>query len=105
MTMQNENIPEKAATKRKSIPVQPAISSEEALSLPPDELLVRLETSPAGLDSQEAEHRLEIYGRNEFARKKKRAAILNFLSRFKSPLVIILIIAGGVSAALDQSQV
>ena len=54
------------------------------------------------MTSEEAEKRLEIYGRNEFAKKKKRAAILNFLSRFKSPLVIILIIAGGVSAALGS---
>jgi P-type Mg2+ transporter len=54
------------------------------------------------LPSEEAEKRLEIYGRNEFAKKKKRAAIFNFLSRFKSPLVIILIIAGGVSAALGS---
>ena len=55
-----------------------------------------------GLSSEDAEKRLEIYGRNEFARKEKRAAILNFLSRFKSPLVIILMIAGGVSAALGS---
>jgi Mg2+-importing ATPase len=72
------------------------------LSLPINELLSRLNTSTAGLSSQEAEERLEIYGRNEFARKKKRAAIFNFLSRFKSPLVIILMIAGGVSAALGS---
>ena len=72
------------------------------MSLPINELLSRLNTSTAGLSSQEAEERLEIYGRNEFARKKKRAAIFNFLSRFKSPLVIILMIAGGVSAALGS---
>jgi P-type Mg2+ transporter len=78
------------------------LSAEEVLSLPTNELLSRLNTSQSGLNSQEAERRLEIYGRNEFAKKKKRAAIINFLSRFKSPLVIILIIAGGVSAALGS---
>ncbi len=78
------------------------LSSEELLSLPTNDLLSRLNTSPAGLSNQEAENRLEVYGRNEFARKKKRAAIFNFLSRFKSPLVIILMIAGGVSAALGS---
>ena len=82
--------------------MQPNISTDEYLSLPVNDLLARLETSPAGLNSQEAEKRLEIYGRNEFARKKKRAAIFNFLSRFKSPLVIILMIAGAVSAALNS---
>ncbi len=78
------------------------MSSEEILNLPLNELLPRLDTSPAGLSSEEAEKRLETYSRNEFARKKKRAAILNFLERFKSPLVVILIIAGGVSAALGS---
>ncbi len=76
------------------------LSSEELLNLPTNELLSRLNTSSNGLTCSEAEKRLEVYGRNEFAKKKKRAAIFNFLSRFKSPLVIILIIAGGVSAAL-----
>ncbi len=79
---------------------QATISSDEFLSTTPQELLARLESSPSGLSSEEAERRLEIYGRNELAKKKKRAAIINFLSRFKSPLVIILMVAGGVSAAL-----
>ncbi len=42
------------------------------------------------------------FGPNELARKKKRAAIVNFLARFKSPLVIILMIAGAISAALGS---
>ncbi len=78
------------------------LSAEELLSLPSDELLVRLNTSSAGLSSEEAQNRLEVYGRNEFARKKKRAAILDFLARFKSPLVIILIFAGAISAVLGS---
>ena len=82
--------------------VQPMLSAEEILSLPTTELLARLNTSTTGLSSQEAEKRLEVYGRNELAKKKKRAAILNFLSRFKSPLVIILMIAGAISAALGS---
>jgi Mg2+-importing ATPase len=78
------------------------MNAQEILSLPVNELLTRLNTSTTGLSSQEAEKRLEIYGRNELAKKKKRAAILNFLSRFKSPLVIILMIAGAISAALGS---
>jgi P-type Mg2+ transporter len=78
------------------------LSSEDIINLPTNDLLSRLNTRSTGLTSQEAEERLEIYGRNEFAKKKKRAAVVNFLSRFKSPLVIILMIAGGVSAALGS---
>ena len=82
--------------------LQPMLNAEELLSLPANELLSSLDTSTTGLSSQEAEKRLEVYGRNELAKKKKRAAILNFLSRFKSPLVIILMIAGAISAALGS---
>ncbi len=94
---QNKN---KNSGKNPAVPMSPSLSSEDTLSLPIDELLGRLNASRQGLSTEEAEKRLEIFGPNEFARKKKRAAIFNFLSRFKSPLVIILIIAGGVSAAL-----
>ena len=92
----------KSSDKNLVIPMQPALSSEELLSLPVEEIMGRLKTSPRGISSEEAEKRLEIYGRNEFAKKKKRAAIINFLSRFKSPLVIILMIAGAISAALQS---
>jgi P-type Mg2+ transporter len=87
---------------RKTTSVQATLSAEDYLSLPVNELLRRLDTSTAGLNSQQAEERLEVYGRNELAKKKKRAAIINFLSRFKSPLVIILMIAGAISAALGS---
>jgi Mg2+-importing ATPase len=95
------NNSEKAQNK-KAPHAQPMLSAEEILSLPTNELLAQLNTSTTGLSSQEAEKRLEVYGRNELAKKKKRAAILNFFSRFKSPLVIILMVAGAVSAAFNQ---
>ncbi len=82
--------------------IKPAISTEDVLSLSAQDILQRLNTSTQGLSSGEAEERIEIYGRNELARKKKSAAIINFLSRFKSPLVIILMIAGAISAALGS---
>jgi P-type Mg2+ transporter len=82
--------------------MKPPVSTEEVLVLPAQEILQKLNTSTQGLTSTEAEERLEAYGPNELARKKKRAAIINFLSRFKSPLVIILMIAGAISAALGS---
>jgi Mg2+-importing ATPase len=78
-------------------PAQPAITPEEVLTLPADELLRRLETSPEGLSAQDAEHRIEIYGTNEFAKKLKRTGIVSFLLHFKSPLIIILLIAAAIS--------
>jgi Mg2+-importing ATPase len=102
MATENLKISENAAAERKSIPAQPAISAEELLGLPIDELLPHLETSLNGLASQEAERRLEVYGRNELARKKKRAAIVEFLLHFRSPLIIILLLAGAISGILRE---
>ena len=101
--MGNENL-KNGKNQNKKYPnnLAPVLNSEELISLPLSELLSRLKSTIAGLTLEEAEKRLEIYGPNELARKKKRAAIINFLSRFKSPLVIILMIAGAVSAALGS---
>lgn len=101
MGMAQINNSEKAQNKNVTH-VQPTLSAEDTLSLPANELLARLNTSTAGLSSQEAKKRLEIYGPNELAKKKKRAAIFTFLARFKSPLIIILMVAGAISAALQS---
>jgi Mg2+-importing ATPase len=77
-------------------------TTEELLSLPTDVLLARLNTSLYGLSSEEAEKRLKIYGYNEIAKRKKRTAIVNFLYHFKSPLIIILLIAGLISGFLGE---
>ena len=82
--------------------VQPMLSAEELLSLPIEELLPKLETSQSGLSSEEATKRLEVYGRNELARKKKRAAVIEFLMNFRSPLIIILLVAGSISGLLQE---
>jgi magnesium-transporting ATPase (P-type) len=81
--------------------LKPARGPEEILFLPTEEVFARLGTSQSGLTSEEAKKRLEIYGYNEFA-KKKRTALAEFLSHFKSPLVIILLVAGVISAFLGE---
>lgn len=75
---------------------------EEILGLPVDELLARLSSSLSGLGSEDVENRLKIYGRNELARRKKRAGIVEFLMHFRSPLVIILIVAALISGVLQE---
>ena len=77
-------------------------STEVLLGLPVDELLARLNTSLSGLSSEEAERRLIIYGYNELAERKRRAAIADFLSHFRSPLVVILLTAGLISGFLGE---
>ncbi|MCW3999717.1 MAG: magnesium-translocating P-type ATPase [Candidatus Bathyarchaeota archaeon] len=82
--------------------VKPAVSSEEIVCLPVEELFSRLESTPQGLSAQEAAERLEYYGPNELARQRKHSAIKEFLLHFKSPLVIILLIAGVISGFLQE---
>jgi len=77
-------------------------SAEEVLTLPVEELFSRLKTSLNGLSSEEAKRRLEFFGYNELVRRKRRAVIIDFLSHFKSPLVIILLIAGLISGFFGE---
>lgn len=76
-------------------------SAEEALTLPVEELLLRFKSSLKGLSSEEAKRRLKFFGYNELP-TKKRVAIIDFLSHFKSPLVIVLLIAGLISSFLKD---
>ena len=64
---------------------------------PPEELFAKLQTSQQGLTEDEALRRLDEYGYNEPAKKKKRTIALQILSRFLNPLVIVLLIIAGFS--------
>jgi Mg2+-importing ATPase len=66
------------------------------------DVFVALRTSAKGLSPQEAAARLKTYGLNEFAGKKKLQPILIFLSKFRSPLQILLIVAAIVSGILGS---
>jgi P-type Mg2+ transporter len=63
----------------------------------PEELFATLQSSPQGLSSATAQDRLTKFGRNELQGHKKAAPFLLLLSQFKSPLVLILIVAAIIS--------
>ncbi|MEM4592341.1 MAG: HAD-IC family P-type ATPase [Sulfolobales archaeon] len=75
-------------------------STEEILTLPVEKLLLRLKSSLNGLTSEKVKRRLELFGYNELPTRKKRTIIVDFLSHFKNPLVVILLIAGLISGFL-----
>jgi len=77
-------------------------STDEILTLPVEELLLRLKSSLDGLSSEDVKRRLEVFGYNELVRRKKKAAVLDFLSHFKSPLIIILLVAGLISSFFGE---
>jgi Ca2+-transporting ATPase len=55
-----------------------------------------------GLSRQEAEKRLERYGTNELAREEKASPVVLFLNQFKNVLIIILLIATGLSVLVGE---
>jgi Mg2+-importing ATPase len=57
-----------------------------------------LATDAAGLSSAEASSRLSKFGPNLFRDHKERPLFLQFLSRFKNPLVILRLVASAISA-------
>ena len=63
----------------------------------PEVLFEKLKTSQKGLTDEEARHRIEEYGYNEPAKKKKRTILFQILSKFLNPLVIVLLIIAGFS--------
>jgi Mg2+-importing ATPase len=68
----------------------------------PDEIFSALRTSAKGLSAQEAAVRLKTYGPNEFSGKKKLQPLLIFLSKFRNPLQILLIVAAIISGILGS---
>jgi P-type Mg2+ transporter len=82
--------------------IKPPVTSEELVTLPIEEIYSRLNTTQQGLSTEQAAERLETYGRNELAREHKHSAIKEFLAHFKSPLVIILLIAAIISGFLRE---
>ena len=65
-------------------------------------LFDRYGTSSIGLTGEEAEQRIEEYGFNEPARRKTRTVLIQFLSKFLNPLVIVLIVIGIFSLIFSE---
>jgi len=65
-------------------------------------MLQRLRTTAQGLTADEARARLTRYGANLLKPKKKSDALTLFLSQFKSPIILILFIATGLSFFLSD---
>src|SRR5262249_18548461 len=65
-------------------------------------VLSELNARAEGLRSEEASTRLSQYGPNLLTVHPRRALILEFLSRFRNPLVVLLLIASGISALTGE---
>ena len=61
-------------------------------------LLEHYKVTPAGLTSSDAAARLKRYGPNILHTQRRNALLLQFLAKFRNPLVIILLVASVISA-------
>ena len=60
-------------------------------------VLNEMESNPEGLSQQEAQIRLEKYGKNKLAEKKKTPLIVKFFQQMADPMILVLIAAAVVS--------
>ena len=81
----------------------PAIKADFPFwQLPDTALLGQLAASANGLSSAEAAERLASFGPNLIRRERKQTLVLQFLSRFRNPLVILLLVASAISALTGE---
>ena len=69
---------------------------------PQDSLKHLSANNETGLSTDEALQRLTQYGNNSFSSRRRLAVWLQFLSRFKNPLVLLLLIASAISALTGE---
>jgi Mg2+-importing ATPase len=69
-------------------------------SVPPDELVQRLQTAPEGLSSEEARRRQIAYAKARLRPRRDVSALLLLLSQFRSPIILILLFAAVISIFL-----
>jgi Mg2+-importing ATPase len=67
-----------------------------------DQLLEELGVTTDGLTSVAAQQRLEQYGSNTLKTKERTGPARLFLGQFKSPIILILLVATGISASLGD---
>lgn len=78
------------------------LGPEDLKSLSLERLYSQVLSSPNGLNTQEALRRSKAYGYNQIEGAKKRHPLVQFLSYFKNPLVLILISAAIISGLTGE---
>src|SRR5512142_539037 len=83
----------------------PAISYDKFASKLIVDLFKEFDTDEKGLTSEDALARIEKFGYNEPAKRKKRTVVVQFFSKFLNPLVIVLIIIGVFSITIGDDTI
>ena len=66
------------------------------------DLLQQLQATPTGLTTDEAKRRLRRYGPNSLEQESRFATLFSIFRLFANPLVIILLVASGISLGLGD---
>lgn len=83
--------------------MDPNIQNKKFWHLPHEEVIRLFETdTEKGLSTQDVKDRLVAFGRNTFESGKKTGKLKIFLSQLKSPLILILIVAGIITLAISH---
>lgn len=82
---------------------KPVQVKQEYITFSADALLEQFQTSLKGLSEEEAQIRLEKYGFNEPAKRKRTTVLQQLLSKFVNPLVIVLVIIAGISIFFGET--
>jgi Mg2+-importing ATPase len=92
-----------AITSKKAVTTtsQPA-SVGSYWSQPVDGLLAALHSTAAGLSGDEAARRLTTYGPNALKARRRAGPLGLFLNQFKSPIILLLLVATVISAVLQD---
>jgi len=72
-------------------------------SLPAEQVLTLVQSTPAGLSSQDAKQHLSEYGANSLKQQQKSNSLTLLLNQFKSPIILILIFAAVLSIFLQDA--
>ena len=67
------------------------------------EMLEKLEATPKGLTSEQAQRRLSLYGANLLKPSKRSDSLTILIGQFKSPIILILLFAAGLSFFLHDT--
>lgn len=85
------------------VPIAKHCSLDEARNLSREQILSLYEVSLVnGLSSEEARHRLRIYGPNQCSGQTGPSALNRLIAQFKSSVVVMLLVAAGVSALTHE---
>ncbi len=82
------------------VPNPPSVPLWHVLAV--EAVLAELKTTPAGLDAEESRRRLDIHGPNELQATHRASPWKLLLDQFKNVLIVILLVATGLSAVLGE---